>query len=62
VTTSFAPAPWTGSSVDGYWKLEDVYGAFSHNAANVSLEFRTGIDQDLSDESFAFSHVRVMVR
>ncbi|MCB9737970.1 MAG: hypothetical protein H6747_01805 [Deltaproteobacteria bacterium] len=62
VTASFSPAPWGNNATNGYWQLENATGAISHTGVSVKVEVRTGIDQDLSDESFAFSHMKVMIR
>ena len=63
VTANFTPAPWgNNSGPNGYWDLSKATGSFSHTASTLTLEFRTGIDQDLSDESWAFSHIKVWVR
>jgi hypothetical protein len=63
VTATFTPAPWgDNGGPNGYWEVEKALGAVTHSAATVAVEFRTGIDQDLSDESFAFSHVKIYVR
>ncbi len=63
VTASFSPAPWgNNSGPNGYWNIEAAMGLLDHQAGSLTLDFKTGIDQDKSDESFAFSHVQVWIR
>ncbi len=64
VSATITPAPWgnNGNGPNGYWQLENATGAVQHNSESLTLEFRTGIDQDQSDESWAFSHVKVWIR
>ena len=53
------------SGPNGYWTLAAAVGnngILTHNAATLKLEFRTGLDQDKSDESFAFSHIQLWVK
>ncbi len=62
-TATFAPAPWgNNNGPNGYWKVEAGLGLVDHVAGAVKLQFATGIDQDVPDESFAFSHVHVAIR
>ncbi len=62
-TATFLPAPWgNNSGPNGYWVLESAAGAINHSAATVNLKFATGLDQAAADESFAFSHIQVLVR
>lgn len=65
-TAAFLPAPWgSNSNPNGYWNLESAVGGggiLAHTAATLKLEFRTGIDQPLADESFAYSHIQLWVR
>jgi hypothetical protein len=62
-TATFTPAPWgNNNGPNGYWDLSKATSAIPHSASTLTLEFRTGIDQDASDESWAFSHVKVWVR
>ncbi|MSQ83351.1 MAG: hypothetical protein EXR77_10770 [Myxococcales bacterium] len=63
VTASFTPAPWgNNSGPNGYWTIETALGLVDHLAGALKLDFKTGIDQDKTDESFAFSHVQVWIR
>jgi subtilisin-like proprotein convertase family protein len=63
VSATFAPAPWgNNSGPNGYWQVEAGLGIIDHVGAAAKLQFATGIDQDVPDESFAFSHVYVSVR
>ncbi len=62
IDAAFAPAPWGGAAEQGYWTVETGLGLINHGAATLKLEFRTGLDQAVSDESFGFSHVQVWVR
>jgi subtilisin-like proprotein convertase family protein len=65
-TANFTPAPWgNNSGPNGYWTLAAAVGnsgILAHSGNTLKLEFRTGIDQDKSDESFAFSHVQLWVK
>ncbi len=62
-TATFTPAPWgNNNGPNGYWALEAATGAITHTGATVNLKFATGLDQAASDESFAFSHIQVLVR
>lgn len=63
VSATFAPAPWgNNNGPNGYWQVEAGLGIIDHVGAAAKLQFATGIDQDVPDESFAFSHVYVSVR
>jgi subtilisin-like proprotein convertase family protein len=63
VTATFVPAPWgNNSGPNGYWKVEDALGIVAHSGATLTVGFKTGLDQDVPDESFAFSHVEVWIR
>jgi subtilisin-like proprotein convertase family protein len=63
VSATFAPAPWgNNSGPNGYWQVEAGLGIIDHVGAAAKLQFATGIDQDVPDESFAFSHVYVSIR
>lgn len=63
VTASFSPAPWgNNSGPNGYWQVEAGLGLLDHVAGAVKVQFATGIDQDVPDESFAFSHVHIAIR
>lgn len=63
VTATFTPAPWgNNGGPNGYWKVEDGLGTVAHSAPTLTVAFQTGLDQDVPDESFAFSHVEVWIR
>jgi len=63
VTATFSPAPWgNNGGPNGYWNIEAAMGLLDHQGGSLKMEFKTGIDQDKSDESFGFSHVQVWIR
>lgn len=61
-TVTFSPSPWTGTPVNGYWKLWDVASARNHTASKVTVSLASTIDQDISDESWLFDTLSVWVR
>lgn len=64
VTATFSPAPWGNNAHggNGYWDLQTSLGLRSHTSNSLTLKFATGIDQGVSDESYAFSHVQLWIR
>ena len=63
VTATFLPAPWgNNNGPNGYWNIDTAMGLLGHTNPTLKVQFATGIDQAVPDESFAFSHVQVWVR
>ena len=62
VTATFTPCTsWCAYPI-GYWNLESSVGNVSHTQDTLTLAFKTGLDQAVADESFAFSHVQLLIR
>ncbi len=61
-STSFSPAPWSGSSVDGYWDLWTHASATAHTANAAKVQLKSSLDQDKSDESWAADNVALWAR
>lgn len=59
---TFLPSLWSGTSLDGYWEIQDTLGLINHSSNSLLLGFDTNINQDMTDESYAFSHVGVWIR
>ena len=62
VAATFTPCTsWCATSI-GYWNLEPSVGNISHTQDTLTLAFQTGLNQAVADESFAFSHVQLLIR